>query len=96
MRSRYSAYALGGYGEYLLQTWLPSTTQGLSAAELSLLSTQWAGLDVLNKSQKGEQGFVEFNAFFLGANGEKSVHHEKSLFQRVLGKWLYVSGKVIS
>jgi SEC-C motif-containing protein len=25
MRSRFSAYALGGYGEYLMSTWLPSS-----------------------------------------------------------------------
>lgn len=30
MRSRYSAYALGGYGEYLLKTWFPPMASGLT------------------------------------------------------------------
>ena len=95
MRSRYSAYSLGGYGEYLLQTWLPSMAQGLSASALSLQTTQWLGLEVINKSQKGDQGFVEFSAFFLDSNKKKSIHHEKSVFQRVSGQWFYASGDVL-
>ena len=38
MRSRYSAYALGNHGEYLLRTWFPPTARGLSAAILSAVS----------------------------------------------------------
>ena len=41
MRSRYSAYALGKHGDYLLQTWFPATAGGLSAAQLSEVSCQW-------------------------------------------------------
>ncbi|MDX2463868.1 MAG: YchJ family metal-binding protein, partial [Porticoccus sp.] len=35
MRSRYSAYALGGYGDYLLATWFSATSAGLNAKDLS-------------------------------------------------------------
>ena len=35
MRSRFSAYALGGYGEYLISTWLPASAKGLSILDLS-------------------------------------------------------------
>ena len=95
MRSRYSAYGLGGYGEYLLQTWLPSMAQGLSASALSLQTTQWLGLEVINKSQKGDQGFVEFRAFLLDSDKKRNIHHEKSIFQRVSGQWFYASGDVL-
>ena len=94
MRSRYSAYALGGYGEYLLETWFPATTKGLTAEALSMRSCDWVKLEVLDKSQKGDQGMVEFNAWFLNDQGDKQVLHEKSVFQRVNGRWLYVGGEV--
>jgi SEC-C motif-containing protein len=91
MRSRYSAYALGGYGDYLLETWLPSDAMDLSAAALSVRSTTWVGLTVLSKSQQGETGFVEFEAAYLDEAGQRAVHHEKSVFSRVKGRWYYVS-----
>ncbi|MBL4851410.1 MAG: zinc chelation protein SecC [Gammaproteobacteria bacterium] len=94
MRSRYSAYALGDYGEYLLQTWLPSQNKSLSVANLSLQTATWVELEVLNSSEQGAEGFVEFNALFLGENGEICTHHERSLFQKILGKWLYVGEEI--
>jgi SEC-C motif-containing protein len=90
MRSRYSAYALGGYGDYLLETWLPATAVGLSAIDLSIRSTAWISLNVLAKSQQGESGLVEFKATYLDQSGKPSVHHEKSVFNRINGRWLYV------
>ena len=53
MRSRYSAYALGGYGEYLVKTWHPKSAQGINAAELSIRSTDWQSLEIVEKTQKG-------------------------------------------
>jgi SEC-C motif-containing protein len=94
MRSRYSAYAIGGYGEYLLKTWLPSTSQGLSIEQLSTNDTKWTDLVIIQKSQKGDDGFVEFKAYFLDDEGQQSVLHEQSVFKRVKGKWLYVGGEV--
>ena len=35
MRSRYSAYSLGGYGSYLLKTWFAPMAKDLSIEELS-------------------------------------------------------------
>lgn len=90
MRSRYSAYALGGYGDYLFETWLPSAAAGLSAAALSIRSVTWVGLTILSKSQQGESGFVEFAATYLDEAGQRAVHHEKSVFSRVKGRWFYV------
>ena len=94
MRSRYSAFALGGYGDYLLETWSPSMVSSMSEAELSMRSTEWVGLKIIDKSQQGEQGFVEFKALFKNENGKECVHHEKSVFERIDGRWLYVCGEV--
>jgi SEC-C motif-containing protein len=98
MRSRYSAYALGGYGEYLLATWFPATAGGLTAVELSQRNLDWCALDVLGKSQQGDNGEVEFKAYFraLGDdNGEPQCMHEYSTFKRNSGRWYYVGGRVI-
>ncbi|MGH1487568.1 MAG: YchJ family protein [Cellvibrionaceae bacterium] len=94
MRSRYSAYALGGFGDYLLETWLPSMSQGLSSEELSASNTQWTRLSVIDKSQKGDDGIVEFKAFFVDEHGQEAQLHERSVFKRIKGKWLYVGGEV--
>ncbi len=96
MRSRYSAYALGGHGDYLLKTWFPAMAKGLMTEELSLRTCDWVELEILNKSQKGDQGTVEFNAWFHNDQGGKQVFHEKSVFQRINGHWLYVGGEVDS
>lgn len=94
MRSRYSAYALGGYGDYLLATWHADYRHSLSAADLSIRSTDWLRLEVMDKSQKGDQGMVEFKAYYLDDTGQQASHHERSTFQRLGGKWFYVSGDV--
>lgn len=90
MRSRYAAYALGGHGDYLLETWLPSSALGLSSASLSMQTVQWLGMQVISKSQQGDSGFVEFKAVYLDQSGESAVHHEKSVFSRTNGRWYYV------
>ena len=91
MRSRYSAYALGGYVEYLFETWLPIRRSGLSVHELSVSNGKWSRLVILNKGQKGNEGFVEFNAYYLDDDFNEAIHNEKSLFKRVDGKWYYVA-----
>ena len=96
MRSRYTAYALGGYGTYLLKTWFPPMAQGLNAAELSQRTINWQRLEVLGKSQEGDHGTVEFNAYFLPENADTlEIMHELSEFQRIAGRWLYV-GKLVA
>ncbi len=94
MRSRYSAYALGNYGEYLLRTWFPATARGLTAEELSKRSCEWRGLKIITREQKGDQGFVEFRARYCDKQGTDHIMHEKSVFQRIGGRWLYVGGEV--
>ena len=90
MRSRYSAYALGGYGQYLLDTWHSMMSQGLSAEDLSQQHYEWTGLEVLNKTQSGDSGTVEFKAYYNDKDQQQHVMHENSCFQRVAGRWFYV------
>ena len=94
MRSRYTAYALGEYGEYLLSTWLPENTQGLTAESLSEKTLDWIKLEVLNSSQKGDEGIVEFKAYYKDEAGLEKVHHEKSIFKRIGRNWYYEKGDV--
>lgn len=93
MRSRYSAFALGGHGEYLLTTWHPGTAPNTEAATLSLRELDWQQLEILNFAQHSDHGTVEFIAHFRDANGKLGSHHEISRFQRVAGKWLYVDAQ---
>lgn len=94
MRSRYSAYALGGYGFYLLGTWLPTMTRGLNEVELSQKNQDWCGLDILHKSQQGDNGVVEFMAHYHLPEGGQSYLKEKSIFKRLNGRWLYVGAEI--
>lgn len=94
MRSRYTAYALGNHGEYLLKTWVPEYAKGLTVASLSEKNHEWVKLEVLNSSQKADQGMVEFNAYYKLDDGSLEVLHEKSTFRRTNGRWYYVEGEV--
>lgn len=96
MRSRFSAYALGGYGEYLLSTWFPASANGLSASELSKKTVDWQSLEVISSSQTGDNGTVEFKAWFCksSSSDEMEIMHEISEFVRVQSRWLYVGGRV--
>jgi SEC-C motif domain protein len=97
MRSRYSAYALGGYGDYLLSTWFSATAAGLTAKALSEKTVEWVKLDVLSTNQTGDKATVEFNAFYREPNHSKvQAMHEVSVFQRTSRRWLYVGGEVSS
>ena len=96
MRSRFSAYALGGYGQYLLATWFPATARGLTVQGLSERSVDWQKLEVVAKSQSGDEGMVEFKAYFKDGKQDDAleVMHEISEFKRINGRWLYVGGRV--
>jgi SEC-C motif-containing protein len=94
MRSRYSAYALGSLGQYLIDTWHPSVRGQLNVQELSRISQKWLGLLILNTSQKGDSAIVEFIASYAGANESPIKHHEVSFFERINGQWYYLNGKI--
>jgi SEC-C motif-containing protein len=96
MRSRYSAYALGGRNapmaadmlRYLKATWHPDTLP----QDLSLDPMQWTGLKVLGSQEDGDHGSVNFVAFYKeGGKTERLAEH--SAFERVKGAWLYTKAK---
>jgi SEC-C motif-containing protein len=90
MRSRYTAYARGGLGEYLLHTWHPATAAGLSVPQLSERSHDWERLEVMARSQSGDNAEVEFRAWYRDDAGDLQCQHELSQFNRLAGRWLYV------
>ena len=96
MRSRYTAHALGGYGEYLVSSWLSAVELGLTAAAFGEHTVDWQKLDVLDTSQHGDDGEVEFKAYFYAdakSHGDMQVHHERSVFKRIKGIWFYIEAK---
>ncbi len=96
MRSRFSAYALGGYGEYLISTWFPVSAKGLTVSELSKKTVDWQRLEVILSSQQGDKGTVEFKAWFYKSSSSDDMEymHEISEFVRIQSRWFYVSGRV--
>ncbi|MBT7258406.1 YchJ family metal-binding protein [Porticoccaceae bacterium] len=93
MRSRYSAYSLGGYGSYLLKTWFAPMAKDLSIEELSRSDTEWLGLKILDSGISGNSGWVEFKAVYRD-NQRRVEMHEKSVFTLQGNRWLYVGGEV--
>lgn len=93
MRSRYSAHVLLAI-DYLWDTWSPEQRLRSSKADIQqwAQSCDWLGLQIL-ATDKGhstdQEGIVEFVALFR-QNGQAHQHHERSLFRKNLGKWLYV------
>ena len=95
MRSRFAAFYLGGFGEYLLNTWAPEFTKGLTALHFNQRETDWQRLEIVSKQQQGNFGEVTFKAYFL-EDGEEQCHYERSRFERRKGHWLYLEGEVKS
>jgi SEC-C motif domain protein len=87
MRSRYSAYVLGLH-PYLLDTWHPGTRP--AAIEPDPPGLKWLGLDV-RACQTIDDGHATV-AFIarskLGGRARRLI--EKSRFERVDGRWMYV------
>lgn len=103
MRSRYSAHIEGNV-DYILDTYLPEQRAKLSREDIeqSTKNIQWCGLDVIDAppvsasgtdSVSDEHGVVEFQAKYL-VEGRAQVLHERSSFQRLGGRWFYVTGNL--
>ncbi|WP_396188089.1 YchJ family protein [Flavobacterium sp.] len=91
MRSRYTAFTLH-LADYLFQTTSLAERRFTSKREILEWAQQntWLKLEVLASTAQT----VTFKAYFLDAKGQAQVHHEKSTFKEVHGKWYYVKGKL--
>lgn len=95
MRSRYTAFTKANV-DYLMCSHSAKTRpiKERKSIEKWAKSVVWMGLTILD-TQDGEAndeiGYVEFKALYL-ENGKPQQIHEKSLFRRENGKWVYVSG----
>ena len=90
MRSRYSAFVVGGV-DYLLGTWHPTTRPRVLDLDDGV---RWTGLDVLAATVGGllaAEGTVEFRAHYV-RNGAAGTQHENSRFVREDGRWHYLDG----
>jgi SEC-C motif domain protein len=96
VRARYSAYAIGAgkHREFLIRTWHPQTARNISITDVSNDNFTWKGLEIITALQKGDLGQVEFKAFYAQDDGTEHVHHERAMFHRIKGLWLYVEGQV--
>ena len=96
MRSRYVAFTCAN-ADYLMRSHSAKTrpVKDRKNIEKWAKSVTWMGLTIL-ETQAGESsdeiGTVEFKATYL-ENGKPQQIHEKSLFRRENGKWVYVSGE---
>jgi len=98
MRSRYSAYSLT-HIEYIQQTMCGKAAEGYDAKEAKQWAQQaiWCGLNVINSGKQNaesDKDEVEFIARYILEN-ELHIIHEKSQFQKIAGKWFYISGELI-
>jgi len=95
MRSRYVAFTQVNI-DYLMRSHHSKSRpiKERKSMENWAKSVTWIGLIILD-TQAGEEndeiGYVEFKALYL-ENGKPQQIHEKSLFRRENGKWVYVSG----
>lgn len=89
MRSRFSAFALH-LADYLYETTYPNQRKNHSKAAILnwSVSNKWMQLEIIKATEKT----VEFKAYYLDADLNAQVHHEKSTFKQLNGVWYYVSG----
>lgn len=92
MRSRFSAFALGHFEDYLLKTWHPKYCPVQTAEELARDPVAWQKLEIREHSEQGDQGMVTFCAWFRDGQG-LHPYVERSQFVRVNGEWLYTEGE---
>ena len=95
MRSRYVAFTRADIN-YLMRSHHSKTrpVRERKSIERWAKSVQWMGLVILNTSagqKEDNRGTVAFRAIYV-ENGIIHEMHEKSLFERENGKWVYTTG----
>lgn len=93
MRSRFSAYTLHLI-DYLIETTLPSERKYINRNDMTewAVRNKWIGLEII----KSTEHTVEFKAHFLNEMLNPQIHHERSTFKKLNGKWYYDSGRSVS
>jgi SEC-C motif-containing protein len=92
MRSRYTAYAIAD-GDHLFRTWHPRTRPDHVDPDPWV---RWTSLEIVSTVDGGpgeDRGVVEFRALWAageGATRQRGELHERSVFERRAGRWLYV------
>lgn len=95
MRSRYSAFVMRLH-DYLIATHHPDTLNGLTQSILnSDNQTLWLGLSIQRSATTGDNGLVEFHAWYQEDNHLDAIH-EVSQFIRQQGVWWYTSGEQLN
>lgn len=95
MRSRYTAYALGG-ADHLFRSWHARTRPGDVAPDPRV---RWVGLSVLDVVDGGPddaEGVVEFRAQWVSDDDgpvRRGEVHERSRFVRRGGRWVYLDAQ---
>lgn len=95
MKSRYIAYTILDI-DYIIASHDPATRAEVSKEETAewAKSVHWKGLEII-ATEAGKatdkKGMVEFKATFE-TNGKTAIHHEKSAFVKINGKWYYHGG----
>jgi SEC-C motif domain protein len=99
MRSRYSAYALG-LPAYIISTTHPANPQFCHdiaqwTQEISefCFHTEFEKLEILDVQENDNFGTVTFVAH-LTQNKKDVSFTERSLFEKIKGKWLYKSAQI--
>ena len=92
MRSRFSAFALGR-ADHLLASWHPSTRPASLELDPDVVWRRLQIVDTVAGGPDDADGVVEFRASYRDADGP-GLLHERSLFIRVDGRWLYLDGEV--
>ena len=90
MRSRYCAFALRDYS-YIRKTWHPEHLPELSEDE----PNSFVSLEIVKSSFEEDEGEVEFIAKLIFNNRLETIH-EISDFEKIDGKWLYLSGEFLN
>lgn len=93
MRSRYTAFTQSNIA-YLIATMRGAASQGFNEAETREWAShvKWHKLEVLGTRVSGNDGTVEFKAYFTHHH-QLQLMHEISQFKLIDGCWYYVDGQ---
>ena len=96
MRSRYVAFTLADV-DYLMRSWHSRyrPVRDRKRIQAWAKSVKWMGLQIIATQAGGEtdtSGMVEFRAMYL-EGGQPGQIHERSIFEKEKGAWVYVKGE---